>query len=510
MASEDSLARPDSWSVATKSAAGRYALAILVTLLALYLRALATPFLRTSNPYHTLWAAVVFSAWYCGVGPAILSTLVGLVGVWYWLLPPFHSLAVTPAFDLYGMIGFALFSGLIIVMGESTRRASSKRLAAELSAERAKALFEAFMDNSPAATYLKDEEGGYVYANRMIRDRFQLPSVVGKTDFDLFPPEMAEEFREHDTLVLQEGKAREFIEHSVEADGPHTWLSVKFPMHDSDGKKLLGGKSLDITDRQRAEEALREARRELAQRVKERTIELSRANQGLRELSARLLQMQDEERRRIARELHDSVGQMLAAINMNIALVKSESYKLSLLVRKAVLENEQMIQQITQEIRTISHLLHPPLLDEAGLRSALSWFVEQFGERSKIAVHLEIAPSLGRLAPDTETAIFRVVQECLTNIHRHSGGSGALIRLGQADGNLCLEVRDNGRGIPPEKQIALSSTGRTGVGLRGMRERVGQLGGTLDVQSDETGTVVNVTLPLIPQTGASGASDRVA
>jgi len=510
MAAEHSQAGPDFNRIVTRSAVTRYAAAVLATIVALYLRDILTPFLGSTNPYHTLWAAVVFSAWYCGLGPSILSTLLGLVGVGYWILPSFHFHPAAPSFNLNAMIGFGLFSGLIIAMGESNRRAGAKHIAAEREKERAKALFETFMDNSPAATYLKDEEGKYVYANRMIRERFHLPSIVGKTDFDLFPAEMASEYREHDALVFGEDKALEFVEHSMEADGEHTWLSVKFPMHDTDGKKLLGGKSLDITDRERAEQALREARQELAQRVTERTIELSRANQGLRELSARLLQMQDEERRRIARELHDSVGQMLAAISMNIALVKSESDRLSPVISRAVLENEQMIQQITREIRTISHLLHPPLLDEAGLRSALSWFVEQFSERSQIAVRLEIAPSVDRMEPEAETAIFRVVQECLTNIHKHSGSPTALIRLNQEDGHLRLEVRDFGQGISPEKQFALTSTAKTGVGLRGMRERVGQLGGVLDVHSDNTGTMINVVLPVSLSSNAPSTTERVA
>jgi len=494
-----------------ESEVARYALAFLAMLFALSLRTLLNPFLGSKNPYHTVWAAIVFSAWYCGLGPSILATLIGLVGVWHWLLPPFASLAVTPSSELYGMVGFVVFSALIIAMGESNRRAKAKRLAAELEAQRARQVFEDFMDNSPAATYLKDELGRYVYANRMVKERFHLPEIVGKTDFDLFPAETAKEAREHDTLVLREGKAREFLEHSVEADGKHVWLSVKFPLFDMNGKTILGGKSLDITDRYRAEEALREARQELAKKVEERTLELSRANESLRELSARLLQMQDQERRRIARELHDSVGQQLAAISMNIAMVKSESVKLSAPAAKAVFENEQMIREITREIRTISHLLHPPLLDEAGLRSALSWYAQEFGERSKIAVQLDITPRLERLDPDTETAIFRVVQECLTNIHKHSSGSSAMIRLTCDDSELCLEVRDNGRGIPRDKQAALASAAKSGVGLRGMRERIGQLGGALDIQSDEKGTVVRAVLPVpLPTDTTGNERQRVA
>jgi signal transduction histidine kinase len=208
-----------------------------------------------------------------------------------------------------------------------------------------------------------------------------------------------------------------------------------------------------------------------------------------------LLRSQDDERKRLARELHDSVGQLLAAIKMN-----SDKFQSSQLdpaaVEAAAIDNAVLIDQVTTEIRTMSHLLHPPLLEEVGLPSALRWYVDGFSERSKITVDIDIANDLGRLGHDKEIAIFRVVQDCLTNVHRHSGSRTAALRLGQANGNIRLEIRDSGRGIPLEKQMALTSSGHLGVGVRGMRERIGQLGGVLLVQSDQGGTVVTATLPL--------------
>jgi len=212
------------------------------------------------------------------------------------------------------------------------------------------------------------------------------------------------------------------------------------------------------------------------------------------EFASRLQQMQDDERRRIARELHDSVGQLLAAIGMNIAIVQSQAHLLDAMGARAVSENATLVEEVSREIRTISHLLHPPLLDVAGLASALRWYVDGFSERSKIKVDLEIPSDFPRLSDDLEIAIFRIVQECLTNIHRHSGSPTAAIQVRREDGRLTIQVRDDGKGIPAEKQRELKASGRGGVGFGGMRERLRQLGGTLEIQSDGSGTVVNATL----------------
>jgi PAS domain S-box-containing protein len=213
------------------------------------------------------------------------------------------------------------------------------------------------------------------------------------------------------------------------------------------------------------------------------------------EFAARLQKIQDDERKRIARELHDSVGQLLAAISMNIEVVKSQAHKLDLEAARAVSDNTILVQQVSNEIRTLSHLLHPPLLDVAGVASALRWYVDGFAERSKIKVDLEIPDDLGRLSPNIEITIFRIVQECLTNIHRHSGSATAAITLSQNGNTLLLQVKDSGKGISSEKQQELT-LGRGGVGVEGMRERLRQLGGSLEIKSTGTGTEVSAALPL--------------
>jgi PAS domain S-box-containing protein len=214
----------------------------------------------------------------------------------------------------------------------------------------------------------------------------------------------------------------------------------------------------------------------------------SRKEQG--ELAARFQRMQDDERKRIARELHDSVGQLLAAIGMNISVVQLQSHKLDDEGMRAISENAMLVEQVSREIRTISHLLHPPLLDVAGLVSALRWYVDGFSERSKIKVDLDIPSDFGRLPDEVEIAIFRIVQECLTNIHRHSGSDSAIITLAVENETLTVQVKDNGKGIPKEKQRDLLESGRAGIGFGGMRERLRQLNGSLDIQSEGRGTTV--------------------
>jgi len=374
----------------------RYGLAVAAAIFALWFRRQLSPFLGADNPYHTAWAAVVFSAWYCGLGPSIVTTLLSVLGVWYWFVPPFSSFRVEdPKTAISGMVGFLAFSGVIIALGEANRRT-------------------------------------------LLRSR---------------------------------------------------WTESQL---------------------RKAHDELRSAHDELERKVQQRTADLNRANENLGELSSRLQQMRDEERRQISRELHDSIGQLLAALAMNLAVVQRQADNLDSAGARAISENAAMVEQISREIRTISHLLHPPLLDAAGLASALRWYVDGFSERSQIKVELHIPELFRRLSEEMEIAIFRMVQECLTNIHRHSGGNSAAIRVREENHRIVVEVRDAGKGIPLEKQLELSSSGRIGVGFRGMRERVRQLGGTLEIRSDNAGTAVTATLPLAKSTSAQVEKSEVA
>jgi signal transduction histidine kinase len=182
-------------------------------------------------------------------------------------------------------------------------------------------------------------------------------------------------------------------------------------------------------------------------------------------------------------------------MSINTSKIATEKTNLGPDAARCAEENLNLIKQISSDIRTVSYLLHPPLLEELGLRNALGWCVEGFAERSKIAVTLDLPPSVERLPDEVELCLFRVAQECLTNIHRHSGSVKAEVRLVQQNGNIHLEVRDEGKGISSEKQQALNTYG-IGVGIGGMRERLRQLGGTLEVRSSGKGTTVIATIPL--------------
>jgi signal transduction histidine kinase len=234
--------------------------------------------------------------------------------------------------------------------------------------------------------------------------------------------------------------------------------------------------------------------REYQRKVEEANRELSRNNETLKTLSARILQIQDEERRRVARDVHDSAGQMVAALSINIDRLDNDLGE----KQKAQLLNDtkSIMKGLIAELRTISHLLHPPLLDEVGLSSALQWYVDGFRERSGIEADLHIDKDLHRLPSEVEIAAFRVVQECLTNVLRHSGASKAIVSLSVIDSHFRLEVRDNGKGFSSAQRGTGDFPLTVGVGLSGMRERVSLLGGRLNIESHPTGTSVTADFPV--------------
>ncbi len=270
-------------------------------------------------------------------------------------------------------------------------------------------------------------------------------------------------------------------------DGSGTIVGVVNFFHDITERKQREAERQQLYEEAKTHAAsLRQAHEELELKVQERTA-------SLRMLSSRLMRLQDDERRRISRELHDSVGQHLSLAKMSLQSFSKSLPNGDANSQRLFLETEETIEAAIRETRTVSYLLHPPLLDELGLMAAVRWYAEGFRKRSGIYLEVEVPVQLPRLAGDKETVLFRIVQESLTNIHRHSGASNAFITITVTENLLQLEVRDNGKGIA-DPDFSRLSGGTPGVGISGMRERLSELGGQLKI-SNENGTRVIATLP---------------
>lgn len=255
-----------------------------------------------------------------------------------------------------------------------------------------------------------------------------------------------------------------------------------------------------LQQKEQAHEELLRAKKQLENEVAERMEaerKLQDSESSLRALSGRLLRMQDEERRHLGRELHDSIGQYLAVLKLGLDMLTSE---VAGEVGQQLADCRRLAEQSIKEVRTMSYLLYPPMLEEMGLETAIPWYLEGFSKRSGIQIGLEIPCTFGRLPRDAELAIFRVLQESLTNVHRHSGSATAQVRLLVKDGTVDLEIKDQGKGIPASiLESTRDGVGTLGVGLRGMSERMRQLGGKLELFSSNQGTTVSATLVCDPE-----------
>jgi PAS domain S-box-containing protein len=271
-------------------------------------------------------------------------------------------------------------------------------------------------------------------------------------------------------------------------DGEYRWFRARaVPIRDPDGNALRWyGTCSDIHDSKLLEQSIRDSAAKLEKMVDERTAELRR-------LSARLMSMQDEERRRIAREIHDGLGQELAAAKMMVDGILKHSSVAS--ARRSAAEASKLVERAIQQIRSISHLLHPPLLDDVGLLSAIRWYLDGLQDRSGLAISLDVEPPIfPRLAPDLETAVFRIIQEALTNVFRHSGARTARVQVTEKDHQLMVAIRDDGKGV--EEAVAQFRPGSIGIGIGGMRQRAKELGGELRVMNASPGTLVELMLPV--------------
>jgi signal transduction histidine kinase len=380
----------------------RYTIALGMAVVAVLMRELLDPVLGHVAFYVTVYIAVAFSAVVCGFVPAVLSALLGFLGVFYWFVDPRYSFAVDHPSEIHGIVGFSLVCSVLILLGD----ANSKK-------------------------------------------QLRLNQSIAEL-------------------------------------------------------------TTEAAQRMEIEAQLKEAHEQLERRVEQRTAELTQALAMLqsemeirkeaeaqfRQLSVRLMTLQDEERRRIARDLHDTSGQTLSALKMTLASLQC-SVNVTPGVSRLLDDANALADEALKEIRTTSYLLHPPLLDEAGFASAARWFVEGFSKRSNIKVECDISQHGERISKECELVLFRVLQESLTNVHRHSGASTARVTLTMHQGQLELQVRDNGSGIEQTILAQVHEPGRQlGVGIAGMRERVRQLGGRLELQSSNAGTKVRVSLPI--------------
>jgi PAS domain S-box-containing protein len=397
------------------------------------------------------------------------------------------QLTVSPARDPQGQV-----KHFISVIEDITGRRE---------ADQARSRLAAIVDYSSDAIVSKDLNGIISTWNEGARRIFGFSpeEAIGQSITLIIPPDL----RPEEDRIIARLRKGERIEHyetvRVTKSGERLNVSITVsPILDSSGR-IVGASKIarDITEQKDFREKLEARVRQRTQELEEKNHALFEQAQTVRELSGRLLRAQDDERRRIARDLHDSAGQILVALQMNLTPLQSAARKMDFEAAAKIADSIALVDQLSKELRTLSYLLHPPLLDEAGLPSALRWYVEGFAERSHIDVQLEVASDLGRLPGDMEMTIFRLVQESLTNIHRHSGSQKASIAVIRDAEEVCLQIRDQGRGLSVSSQAAAKP--RAGVGIQGMRERVNQLGGRFQIHSNGAGTEVTAAFPLLAE-----------
>jgi PAS domain S-box-containing protein len=342
--------------------------------------------------------------------------------------------------------------------------------------------FRSFMEHAPAAAWVKDGGLRYTYVNRTYENFYgrAASQVLGREDFELHAPALARFFREDDEKILRSGKAAQRMHEVPYADGrPAHWLVTKFPLLDSAGRTGIGGIGIDITPRLEAEDKAR------------------RYADEIRSLVGRLVQAQEAERRRVADDLHDLIGQNLTVLGIDLQALKQRLQSAGDALAVPRLDAmAALLDSTVDAIRGVMTDLRPPALEEFGLVPALRWHASQFSKRTGIKVTTKAPRREARLPPETELALFRIVQEALTNAAKHSGAAAVEIRLRYGAG-ATLSVQDDGRGFAEPR--AARGDARPGFGLTAMRERAEAQGGTLRVEFPQRGTRVVVEIPEAPR-----------
>ena len=397
-------------------------------------------------------------------------------------------------------------AGCVIGASKVARDITERKQVEQVLAERA-----LLLDLSNDAILVRDGADRITYWNKSASELYGYSSeeAVGRVTHELLHTKFPEPFERITEQLHCDSRWSGELVHRRK-DGTQIVVISRWVLDRDDrgNRKNILETNNDITQQKQREEALRESENRLRSltdtletQVRVRTEQLMHRNtevlnqqEQLRDLSHRMMQIQDEERRHIARELHDSAGQLLTVLAMDLSTLVRKAQEKAPEIAESAEQARELVHQLTSEIRTTSYLLHPPLLDEEGLEAAISMYVRGLAERSGLDITFNTSKGFGRLPRDMELAVFRLVQECLTNIHRHSGSKVAAIHMKRADQCVLLEVEDAGSGISPEKLLEIQSHG-TGVGIRGMRERVLQCRGEMKIESEGSGTKISITIP---------------
>ena len=408
------------------------------------------------------------------------------------------SLTISPVKDA---------AGCVVGASKVARDITERRQVEQALAERA-----LLLDLSNDAILVRDGADRVTYWNKSASDLYGYTreEALGRVSHELLHTEFPEPLVRITEQLHRDSRWTGELTHRRK-DGNQIVVMSRWVLNRDDrgNLKCVLETNNDITQQKQSERALRESENRLRMltdtletQVRIRTEQLVQRNaevlmqaEQLRDLSHRMMLIQDEERRHIARELHDSAGQLLTVLAMDLSTLVRKTQEIAPEIAESAEEARELVHQLTSEIRTTSYLLHPPLLDEEGLEAAISWYVRGLTERSGLDIAFNISERFGRLPREMELAVFRLVQECLTNIHRHSGSKRALIEISRAPEQILLEVRDEGKGISREMLAEIQSRG-SGVGIRGMRERVCQFKGEMTIESSGLGTSFRVTIPV--------------
>ena len=418
--------------------------------------------------------SVFVGGWRTGLASAALSTVFSAI----FLSVPDQVFHYTSQ-DLRSLIGIALacFGSVFLIQQLRRRQSAALELeaqqirTAEIRGESERS-FQRMADAAPVLLWMADSNGKRNFFNQRWRDLLVFSASPDEVWRRSLHPEDQSYVLNRYTHAVNSGEHFDLEYRVLGSSGEWHWIQDSGAPRITESGEYVGyiGCCVDRSERKRVEGALHQ-------------------------LSGRLLELQDDERRRISRELHDTTAQNLAVLSMNLCAVKESANMLNTKTRQAVAESLELTEQCSQEIRTLSYLLHPPLLDELGLASALRGYTTGYTRRTGITVDVKM-DDIGRLPLDLETTLFRILQEALTNVHRHSGSTQAEIRIVRDPKEVRMTISDSGRGMPAQALEMIEAGGNVGVGIAGMRERAHQMGGQIKIGSSASGTTITAILPM--------------